>query len=102
MEQTGIPLKTGEMINFTIHGNPTTGYQWSADQDAANGAFSIQRHYETNPAGSGMVGVGGLYTFEVTAGDSEGEGIFSISYARPWEPANMSFSSHQIPIHVSP
>ena len=47
-----------------------------------------------------MVGVGGLFIFEVKAGNAKGDGHFSISYGRSWEAANMAVGQFDIPINV--
>ena len=46
LQQDGIPLKAGESMRFTVRGNPTTGYQWMVDENATNGAFTIDKTYK--------------------------------------------------------
>ena len=48
LQQEGIPLKAGDSMIFTAHGNKTTGYQWTVDEDATNGAFTVDSTYKTD------------------------------------------------------
>ena len=37
----GIPLQNGELIRFSVSGNPSTGYSWNLTEGADNGAFAV-------------------------------------------------------------
>ena len=72
---------------FRFDSNPSTGYTLIVDENATNGVFSSDTQFELkkdyNPD-SQMVGVGGTNLFWLQ-GIKEGQGVFRIAYARPWE-----------------
>ena len=78
-------LAKGGVLEITLEGNPTTGYNWS--QVPSNdevlkpiGAYT----YKQNPAPAGMVGVGGKFTFNFKA-IGVGATQLKFRYQRPWE-----------------
>ena len=70
---------------FTLPGNPTTGYAWTAFlvKDGAVSLLDSEGVYTPDPAEEGMTGVGGSYTFEITA-EAPGENILLLHYSRGW------------------
>ena len=69
---------------FELDGNPTTGFSWTAFP-VKDGIVEIsEAEYEENDNKDGLVGVGGVYRFKVTA-VTAGETIVLFHYARPWE-----------------
>lgn len=71
--------KTGEVIQISAVGNPTTGYLWT-EPVMSNGLTLISSEYtQMNP---GMIGKGGIYEWWVTA-DKPGFYLFETEYKRP-------------------
>ena len=72
--------------SFTLEGNPTTGYSWTAFliKDGVVALSDPEGTYTADPAQEHMVGVGGSYTFEITA-EAAGETILLFHYSRGWE-----------------
>lgn len=59
------PAYTGDAYEISLYGNPTTGYQWTA-QDT-EGLFISRPEYTPYDTDGAMVGSGGIYTWKVTA-----------------------------------
>ena len=89
-----------------MRGNPTTGYEWKASEEHANGAFEIERTYimDKNPGHNDdevWAGVGGTYYFTVTApSNGQSDELFHIWHARSFESENEAMSVIEFPIHV--
>ena len=105
----GLPMEAGTKLRFKIGGNPTTGYEWFADEEAADGAFTIEKEYLMDTPGPECIvegenlctGIGGNYYFTITAVDEgPAEGVLSLIYGRSWDTENSALKSHDIPIHV--
>ena len=77
---------TGGKASFSLPGNPTTGYQWYA-RLIADGVVEFDNPegvYVQDEAEEGLTGVGGVYTFTLTA-TVPGENIVVFEYLRSWE-----------------
>ena len=103
LESTGLALKVGDVYEFRVHENPSTGYKWNltaASQTAINGIISVDKTYVQDSAPVGFTGVGGQAFYKITA-IGTGTASFEINEIRPWEPEK--FVDHiQIPITVNP
>ena len=78
-------LAKGGVLEITLEGNPTTGYNWT--QVAGNDLVLMPvgtYTYKQNPAAAGMVGVGGKFTFNFKA-IGVGATQLKFGYQRPWE-----------------
>lgn len=74
----------GLELDFTIEGNPTTGYQWVLLNE--DDSFTlVSGDYKQNAAPEMMVGVGGNYKFVIDF-KAEGEHQLDFAYQRSWAP----------------
>ena len=74
----------GLELDFTIEGNPTTGYQWVLLTE--DDSFTlVSGDYKQNDAPEMMVGVGGNYKFVIDF-KAEGEHQLDFAYQRSWAP----------------
>ena len=74
----------GQKVTVSIAGNPTTGYQWVAQETP--GLTVSEPDYQQNDAPEGMAGVPGVYTWTITS-DTPGAYYFTAYYQRSWENA---------------
>ena len=82
----------GPELDFTIEGNPTTGYQWVLLTE--DDSFTlVSGNYKQNDAPEMMVGVGGKYKFVIDF-LADGEHQLDFAYQRSWAPEDG-------PIHLS-
>lgn len=77
-----VPLPEGSEFRVSLEGNPTTGYSWNAT--LSEGLDLIDSNFTTEEHPQGMVGVGGVFFWDVRATD-KGMQEFSAIYMRPWE-----------------
>merc|ERR1712062_537664 len=79
----GFFVERDDSLRLALIGNPTTGYEWSVNEDNTNGAFT---------------GVGGMYYFTIEAGSENGDGSISLTYSR----ANDLNATKQFefPVHI--
>ena len=80
-----IQVDNGETIHIVLVGNATTGFKWELkDGKDEDSLVSVgDPTYISDPAPSGMVGVGGKQTFVFTA-KKPGKGTLQFVYARPF------------------
>jgi len=86
-DRTTVNAAVGQTIQIQLHGNPSTGYEWSIHH--LNGTSAVTSGavvYQQDPAPSGMVGVGGIYYATFKAG-VPGKTTITMVYQRPWEAA---------------
>lgn len=85
--------------SFTLEGNPSTGYFWTAFlvNDGVVTLTDPEGTYTQDPAEEGMVGVGGSYTFEITA-EAAGETILLFHYSRGWETETLETKAYLIQV----
>jgi inhibitor of cysteine peptidase len=82
-------VKTGDLIEVAIAGNPTTGFTWApvmGDKDIALLELVGEPAYAADATDGTIVGSGGIYTitFKATA---VGEATIDLVYSRSWEVA---------------
>jgi inhibitor of cysteine peptidase len=65
-----------------MHGNPTTGYEWTVKEIGDQNALEINSHY--NAPDSNLMGAGGVYVFNITA-MQPGKVALVFEYKRSWE-----------------
>lgn len=88
----GVDLSGAKMdvFEFSLPGNPTTGYEWMIADSApfhrrsSIELISIEESYQTEPGKENMPGAGGTYTYHVK-GVKPGKVEFFMAYARSWE-----------------
>ena len=80
-----VNVTVGQVLTVELPGNRTTGYSWS---EPAASETVLERlgepAYMTNPAPSGMVGVGGKEVWRFRAAKA-GRQTLRLEYTRPWE-----------------
>lgn len=81
-----IILHTGDKVSVRLEENPTTGYGWQFfwEPETQTIAGDIRENYTPDEVEEGMVGAGGIKTYEFTVAD-EGAATLSGYYYRPWE-----------------
>ena len=88
-----------DKLNFSLEGNPTTGYTWeviSADTDA----LDINSEYVQDNTDNGTVCAGGKYNFTVT-GKKEGNTSVEIAYMRTFEGSSSVVKAIDYNLYVS-
>jgi len=82
-EQNGstVTLKEGENFTVTLPSNPSTGYSWQPEFDAAFLSQVVEAEFE---AESSLAGAGGAEIFEFKA-VQPGTTTLTLNYERPWE-----------------
>ena len=78
LREQGLTVKKGTQIKLLIEENPSTGYEWIIDQDAANELFSIEAVF-VPPADLMSLGAPGHKEFTLTVGDTTGQGAFRVA-----------------------
>ena len=101
--RVGVSVARGDSVRFQIKGNPSTGYDWVLDGEAANGAFEVERDFIVTPAADSdqeLNGAAGTYYFTLTAGESvpDDNVQFLIQYKRSWE--KTSVKEIEIPVYI--
>ena len=93
---TGLCLAETAPVSVTValDGNPTTGYEWTA-QSADEAVATVAGEYTADEAAEGMTGVGGTYNFTVT-GVAEGSTVVTFKYARSWEDEALSTLTYEV------
>lgn len=83
----------GEEITISLAGNATTGYSWLFTSTNGTLFKAIQESYAPDIHPTGMVGVGGKFTYKIK---TLKKGTFSIiaRYYRPWENFNPKRDKH--------
>lgn len=74
---------TGQTLLLTVNSNPTTGFRWTAAQDAE--LFAVREYYTGQPQSKPVAGSGGWQTFLLTPRAS-GTVQVTFTYSRSWEP----------------
>ena len=86
----------GKNLTVTLEGNPTTGYEWTADI-AGSGIELGDQTYATSSSGGTTTGAGGNYKFAFT-GKSAGDSTITFTYARSWESSD---DDRTVIVHVT-
>ena len=77
-----VSMQVGSEFRVSLDGNPTTGYSWNAT--LSEGLELLDSNFTTAEQPPGMVGVGGIFFWDVRA-SGKGTQEFSAIYMRPWE-----------------
>ncbi len=87
-----VEVKTGQVLNVSLKGNPSTGYTWEVSQPL--GFLQLQGEPEFK-ADSNAIGAPGRLTlqFKVTG---IGSGPLQLVYHRPWEKDVAPISTYTI------
>jgi inhibitor of cysteine peptidase len=82
-------LNVGDTMTVTLAGNPTTGYEWTADLTDEAAALLVAAEddpaYLADTVDPNVVGSGGMYTFTFTAA-AAGQVELKLKYWRSFEP----------------
>jgi inhibitor of cysteine peptidase len=78
-----IELAKGQIIFVRLASNPTTGYQWMQQRDAAPLEL-VKSDFASDTPAKNMAGVGGTQSLQFVA-KSAGKAILNLEYRRPWE-----------------
>ena len=93
-------LAKGGTLEITLRGNPTTGYCWSrlSGKDAVLKPMGDYT-FKQDAAPKGMVGVGGMFTFNFQA-IGLGATQLKFGYQRPWEKNVPPIEKFEVNINV--
>lgn len=80
-----VPVKKGDTVVIKLNENPTTGYMWNTTLTPGITSAAANGTYVQNQTPAGMVGVGGIRTWNLTITDN-GTQTFRGVYMRSWEP----------------
>lgn len=80
--QKEMSVNTGDVLNFELESNPTTGYEWVVDYDRDFLVLVHSSFIESEK--KGLVGVPGKQRFRFKA-IKKGETTIEFLYRRPWE-----------------
>jgi inhibitor of cysteine peptidase len=83
--QTEVRLRTGQLLEVSLPGNATTGFDWILNGRPPSRLTTVSDTYEPDPASTGAAGAGGVRTFVYRASE-EGTGTLRLIYARSFEP----------------
>lgn len=95
---TLMDMNVGEVLQFNVPENPSTGYQWQLLQPLKN--FKTEETYLQNDSEEGAVGVGGTKTFRFTA-LKPGQDYIELVHIRSWESSKQPNQQWQCRIRVS-
>ncbi len=79
-----VTVKTGDIIQVVLKGNPTTGYTWTVVLSETDATILEQMGDPTYVPESDLIGAGGTFTFRFKALKA-GEATLMLGYSRPWE-----------------
>ena len=89
LESAKVNLKKNQNFNFTLEGNPTTGYSWYVfnDNNKAINFTNLNQYNSTNSylANGNLPGSNGLYYFNGKASNLNGTASISFIYKRSWD-----------------
>jgi predicted secreted protein len=97
-----ITVKSGDLVQVILEGNPTTGYEWTVTiPDASKGVLPQQGQavYAQQNTGTNVVGAGGAYTFTFK-GATAGQTTLTFGYARPFEKGKPPIKTFTVNITV--
>ena len=77
-------VRKGETFTVELDANPTTGYLWDMRLKAGKATLVSQEYTSSAPAGSMVIGGGGVETFVFRA-EETGRIELEAEYTRPWE-----------------
>jgi inhibitor of cysteine peptidase len=77
-------VRKGETFTVELEANPTTGYLWDMRLKAGKATLVSQKYTPAAPAGSLVIGGGGVETFVFRA-EETGQIELEAEYSRPWE-----------------
>ena len=77
-------VNKGETFTIELDANPTTGYLWDMRLKAGKATLISQQYTSSAPAGSLVIGGGGVETFVFRA-EETGTIELQAEYSRPWE-----------------
>ena len=77
-------VQKGETFKIELDANPTTGYLWDVRLKAGKASLLSQGYTADAPAGSVVIGGGGVESFVFKA-EEAGTVELVAEYSRPWE-----------------
>lgn len=97
--QTNIQAIVNESLEITLEENPTTGFTWHYTVKNSEALEVVTDEYTENEHDEGMVGVGGVHTYQIKPLE-EGTATIKFEYYRDWEPDNI-YDTREYIIEVS-
>lgn len=82
--EQSIFLVTGQVVEVTLPGNPTTGYGWTLEKFEAQDILARPMEADFQSAAPQRVGAGGVFKFRFTAARA-GTTTIRFLYRRAWE-----------------
>lgn len=77
-------LHEGQEFNLRLPSNPTTGFRWVMNENAAPALKQLGPEVYSTPEEADVVGSAGVSTWRFRA-VARGEGRLALDYRRPWE-----------------
>ena len=103
LSRSGYTLQPGQQVKFVLPENPTTGYRWVQDPQVAWVYFTAEHEYVPSQGAAGgqdddepALGMGGAKHITVTAGETQGSGVFYACETRGREVSYQSFPDQDI------
>ncbi len=94
-----IEARLGDMLELTLEGNPTTGFNWEVE--ALDEAVLEQEGDPVLEPESDMIGAPSAMTFRFKAVGT-GQTTLTMSYCRPWEEGVEPVRTYRVEITVKP
>lgn len=82
--QCPVHLSVGQPFTLTLPSNPSTGYRWKVQSNAAEVLTPLGPEVYSNPEAGGMVGSAGQSTWRFRARQA-GEAHLLLVYQQPWD-----------------
>lgn len=79
-----VTVQKGETFKIELDANPSTGYLWDVQLKAGKASLVSQNYTPDAPAGSMVIGGGGVESFVFKA-EEAGKVELVAEYSRPWE-----------------
>lgn len=96
-------LDVGDTMTVTLAGNPTTGYEWTADLSDEVASLLVAAEddpaYLADTVAPNVVGSGGMYTFTFTAA-AAGQVELKLKYWRSFEADTAPIQTFSAPITI--
>ena len=82
--QCPISLQAGQQLILSLPSNPTTGYRWAVQEDAAAVLKALGPEVYSAAEDSDLIGGDGQSTWRFQA-TAPGEAQLLLTYAQPWD-----------------
>ncbi|MCW8345411.1 protease inhibitor I42 family protein [Vibrio sp. ZSDZ65] len=89
--------QVGEVVEVTLHGNITTGYDWYL-KSKPDALWLSSAVYTTDLHAPGIVGAPGKRTFTFLAKEACTNEYLEFAYMRPWEKAPVQTTRYEVTV----